>query len=101
MQSSNSANLCPGKHHVHSDGCVSIKPKHQANKFSHACENCDNNICTAVKLPMKERRLNGMPLQNLTNGSVVGSAQDKSSIAKGRDKFSLKKFLKFQKRDSI
>jgi len=75
-----------------------MKPKQQPNKLNHACENCDNNICTAAaKNTVKERKPSSVPFQNLTNGSVVG----KDVTLKGRDKFSFKKFLKFQKRDSI
>lgn len=100
-----STSLCPEKPHTHSDGCmlcnVKIKQQQQPNKPSHTCENCDNNICTALRTPSKERRPNSIPLQNLTNGSIISSEGAKNNTLKNKDRFSFKKFLKFQKRDSI
>lgn len=103
VQYSQTTSLC-NKNHTHSDGCMlcNVKPKQQQpNKLNHACENCDNNSCTADKNSSKERRLHSIPLQNLTNGSVIGSECENNTTLKNKEKFSFKKFLKFQKRDSI
>ena len=79
-----------------------VKPKQlQPSKLNHACENCDNNSCTADKNSVKEHRPNSVPLQNLTNGSVIGSECENNIALKSKERFSFKKFLKFQKRDSI
>lgn len=100
VQYSQPTSLC-NKNHTHSDGCMlcNVKPKQQQpNKLNHSCENCDNNNCTSDKNSSKERRL---PLKNLTNGSVIGSESENNTTLKNKEKFSFKKFLKFQKRDSI
>lgn len=104
VQYSQSTSLCnKNKNHNHSAGCMlcNVKPKQQQpNKLNYACENCDINSCTADKNSSKERRPNSVPLQNLTNGSVIGSESENTTL-KNKERFSFKKFLKFQKRDSI
>ncbi|XP_054706369.1 SUN domain-containing ossification factor-like isoform X2 [Uloborus diversus] len=105
-KNSNPPSHCFEKTESHSDGCMlsNIKSKHASERTDHMCENC-NVSCLVTKVIDKGRRLNGAPLQNLTNGSVISSrvANQQSgngNLANGR-RFSFKKFLKFQKRDSI
>lgn len=85
----------------HSDGCIiktAARSKH--HQLHKKCENCSDNACTEVK-PGEKRRANGTaPLQNLTNGTIPGSRESLKST-KAERKFSFRKFLRFQKRDSI
>lgn len=88
-----------------SDGYIqaSDKPNFLLHTASSRCENCIDFTCTAAKAPDKERRANGAPFQNLTNGSIIRpqESQMDAKFVKGKERFSFKKFLKFQKRDSI
>lgn len=101
MVKCHTTSLSTDKRHIHSDGCMLTTKRRQHNRLNHACENCDNNSCSVVTVLSKEKRPNGIPLQNLTNGSVIGGEDDKNYALKSKEKFSFKKFLKFQKRDSI
>lgn len=87
----------------HSEGSMLKNPrsKHQLHRKNHPCENCRDNTCTEARANEK-RKANGGPLQNLTNGTIPGSQDVKNQrLVKGDRKFSFRKFLKFQKRDSI
>lgn len=86
----------------YSEGTIGLKTK--LHRKTHACENCNYDTCTEVKVSEKNRKLNKMPFQNLTNGTVFTSQVPpikNHKLEKRRDRFSFIKFLKFQRRDSI
>ncbi|CAL1266554.1 unnamed protein product [Larinioides sclopetarius] len=84
---------------VKSNGC-----KQQMHRRSYACENCNPNTYTEIRTSEKDRKSNKTPFQNLTNGSILSSQNSPvkdQRLEKGKDRFSIMKFLKFQRRDSI
>ncbi|KAG8183665.1 hypothetical protein JTE90_010139 [Oedothorax gibbosus] len=90
----------------HSDSCIkdAARSKHQLHQRNHPCENCSDNACTDVKSGEKRRANGTAPLQNLTNGAIPGSRESSlknQRTGKAERKFSFRKFLRFQKRDSI
>ncbi|GBM12539.1 hypothetical protein AVEN_188706-1 [Araneus ventricosus] len=90
----------------HAEG-INIKnngPRQQMHRRSYACENCNPNTCAEIRTSEKDRKSNKTPFQNLTNGTILSSQNPpvkNQRQEKGKDRFSIMKFLKFQRRDSI
>ncbi|XP_035218078.1 SUN domain-containing ossification factor-like [Stegodyphus dumicola] len=104
QKNSCSSSQCNKEKDSHSEACIlsHMKSKHVSNKAKYVCENCNYNSCIVMSSE-RERRLDSLPLKNLTNGTIFDSniLQNKDNLVKGREKFSFRKFLKLQKRDSI
>ncbi|GFR17640.1 SUN domain-containing ossification factor [Trichonephila clavata] len=101
-RNSSPTSRCSEKRVSYSEGCIGLKTK--LHRKTYACENCNYDTCTEVKLSERNRKLNKMPFQNLTNGTVYSSQVPpikNQRLEKRKDRFSFIKFLKFQRRDSI